>query len=243
MGKLWRRYRGWPLWLQIVVGAFTALMLISIAATPFVEQPEEEQQVSTSDQPDETTTTTERTTTTEEGTTTTERATTTTERPTTSTAQRTTTTASPAKMSTCTDTTGDASGAPPNGDLVSVRLRLTDDALMVTYEMAGDVPSGGETLWSVSASPDPDTSLQLGYKVVGAEQFVFVFDSAAARQENLKPDLAEASGRTVTVSYPAEDVDQLGDEFEYHATMSLNGQDVDQCPGESPLDPGARFPS
>jgi len=37
-----------------------------------------------------------------------------------------------------------------------VRLRLTDDALVVTYEMAGDVPSGGEALWSISASPDPD---------------------------------------------------------------------------------------
>ncbi len=97
-------------------------------------------------------------------------------------------------------------------------------------------------LWTISASGESESSLQLGYKVIGEERFVFVFDFADSRQENLDPELAGVSGRTVTIAYPEDAVSELGEEFDYYAVSRLGGQDVDQCPGDSPLDDRARFP-
>lgn len=79
--RAWRKYRGWPLWAQIVAG----ILLLALVTAPFAgsDEPEEVRTTRTASEEAmaETTTTSESTATTAEATTTTEEATTTTEPP------------------------------------------------------------------------------------------------------------------------------------------------------------------
>jgi cytoskeletal protein RodZ len=147
--RAWKQFRSWPLWVQIPLAAFVALVLIAAISAPFAEEDTERVATNDPETTDEPTTTTQRQTTTTEAPTTTEPPTTTT------TAPPTTTTTAPPTTTTTAATTTTTTTAPPAGDVhtvgryefrdVQVRADFAND-----FELRARVTNTGPTVSSVS---------------------------------------------------------------------------------------------
>lgn len=151
--------------------------------------------------------------------------------PTATTASATPTAASKASISEsiCKDDAGDSSKAV---DLDQARL-LSDGKLMyVTFNTVANVPTTGTILYSVTAwSPDGKTGYQFGTKFQNGREIAnFVFNISKSKQENITNG-AVAADKQVSARYPLAQLAGLGDKFGWSATVTVDGTDVDRCPG------------
>jgi hypothetical protein len=131
-------------------------------------------------------------------------------------------------MSTCQDDAADSQSV----DIDQVRL-LSDGSLMfMTFTTAANVPTTGTVLYSVTAwSPDGKTGYQMGAKFQnGKEVANFVFNLVTNKQENITNG-ATAIDAQVSTRYPLSKLAGLGNSFGWSGTVSVNGTDVDRCPG------------
>lgn len=129
--------------------------------------------------------------------------------------------------SVCDDAAGDGDGA---ADLDQVTLLSDGDLLFITYKVPEDLPSTGTVLYSVTAwNSDGDTGYQIGTKFqddVEIANYIFSFDSSS--QKNLDNGTVAVTGE-VNARYPLNDLDGLGEEFTWSATITVDGTDVDRC--------------
>lgn len=141
----------------------------------------------------------------------------------------------PTKTSVCEDKTGD--GGPM--DLVSASIRTGDD-VVVTAVLAAPIPRNDTVDVGVLVqSRDWDTiRLLVGKWVDGraAEQYVYNMDPE--RQHQLPASGLQVDGNTVTMTFPASTVDDLGDGWTWGAHTGAesrytdaSGTTVDACPG------------
>lgn len=143
----------------------------------------------------------------------------------------------------CRDGKGD--GKPM--DLTMVALSQTGDSLSARFVMAAVPPRSGTVLWAIAASSeDGDKARQLGVKFLDGQQVAhFVFDSGSAQQENLSGRVS-LQGATLTAEFPLSAVEDLGEPWNWQATVNVEGDDVDTCPepGDDVLNPRKlKFPS
>ncbi|MCO4276721.1 hypothetical protein NG701_20265 [Pseudarthrobacter sp. HLT3-5] len=142
----------------------------------------------------------------------------------------TTTTKAEIGESICKDEAADSTAKTV--DIDQVRL-LSDGKLMfMTFNTVADVPTTGRVLYSVTAwSPDGKTGYQFGTKFQnGKETDNFVFNISKAKQENITNG-AVAADKQVSARYPLAQLAGLGDKFSWSATVTVDGTDVDRCPG------------
>ena len=145
----------------------------------------------------------------------------------------------PTKTSVCEDKTGD--GGPM--DLVSISIRTGDD-VVVTAVLAAPIPRNDTVdVVVLVQSRDWDTIRLLVGKWVGgraAEQYVeqYVDNSDAEEKLNLPASGLQVDGKTLTMTFPASTVDDLGDGWTWGASTGAesrytdaSGTDVDACPG------------
>ncbi|WP_461175241.1 hypothetical protein M1D93_20000 (plasmid) [Arthrobacter sp. Z1-9] len=117
-------------------------------------------------------------------------------------------------------------------DLDQTRL-LSDGRLMfVSFNTVADTPTTGTVLYSVTAwSPDGRKGYQFGTKFQNGREIAnFLFDLGSARQENITNE-AVAADKQISVRYPLAKLAGLGASFGWSATVTVDGKDVDRCPG------------
>lgn len=130
----------------------------------------------------------------------------------------------------CVSPAGDSTGVL---DLTGVEVTASGDDVTITFTYAGEVPTTGSALWSVTvASADEQTARQLGFKVIDGTPSAFVYDMSTATQENLTPASGPAGG-TLTQTFAASAGDGLGEGWTWHAVLSVEGTDVDTCVPEA----------
>ncbi|GAA1340461.1 hypothetical protein GCM10009611_10460 [Arthrobacter roseus] len=109
---------------------------------------------------------------------------------------------------------------------------MSDGSLMfVTYMLDGELPTAGTVLYSVTASSkDGNTAYQMGSKFQdGQEVANFVYDMGSATQKNITNGVTAVDGE-VASRYALGDLEGLGDDFEWSASVTVDGTDVDRCP-------------
>ena len=143
----------------------------------------------------------------------------------------------PAKTSACEDTRGD--GGPM--DLLSTTI-TTGDSVVVTADLAGPIPRNDTVTVSVMVqSRDGDTFRILAVKWVNGRavnQYVYSLNGINERQHNAPPSGVRVHGKTVTMTFPASTMDDLGGRWTWAAFTGArsrytdaSGTDVDACPG------------
>jgi hypothetical protein len=125
-------------------------------------------------------------------------------------------------------------------DIVSVTLTGQGDWLVVRFDTTEPPPLTGTVLWTVFASSvDGNESKQLGVKYLDGSQIAyFVYDFGTAQQENLFGTV-DVDGSSMTASFPASMLADLGPSWRWSATTNVEGTDTDTCPdaGADWLDP------
>lgn len=117
-------------------------------------------------------------------------------------------------------------------DLDQTRL-LSDGKLMfVSFNTVAGVPATGTVLYSVTAwSSDGSKGYQFGTKFQNGREIAnFVFDLGSAKQDNITNG-AVAVDKQISARYPLAKLAGLGDSFEWSSTVTVDGKDVDRCPG------------
>ncbi|GAB2903774.1 hypothetical protein GCM10027027_19450 [Neomicrococcus lactis] len=129
--------------------------------------------------------------------------------------------------STCKDSTEDGAEGV---DLKKARLLSNGSLLFVEYTLSGDLPVEGTVLYSVTAwSTDGNTGYQLGTKFQGGKEIAnFVFDKGTSNQKHITNGAIAVDGQ-VNVRYPLVDLAGLGDGFQWTATVTVEGTDIDDC--------------
>jgi hypothetical protein len=134
----------------------------------------------------------------------------------------------------------DARGDSEVGDLLGVTLALNGSTFTTTFQLAPPVPTVGTALLSVMVSNESgDQARLLGVKYIDGHSYVWLFDMGTVKQDNF--DVApRVVGNTVSADFPATAVAGLGSSFNWHATYSIDGDDVDEIP---PGEEKAVFPA
>lgn len=136
--------------------------------------------------------------------------------------------------SACEDAAGDGDGG---ADIERVELRSDGQLVYLTFTMGDGVgPDDFDqvSFLATAFSSDGERGYQFGTQFIGgSETGNFVFDFVETQQKNYDTGAVFADG-TVSVRYPAADLAQLGTEFTWHASTSVDGVDADLCGG--PLD-------
>lgn len=141
----------------------------------------------------------------------------------------------PAKTSVCEDKKGD--GGPM--DLLSASI-TTGDSVVVTADLAGPIPRNDTVTVSVMVqSRDWQTFRILAGKWVhGRAANRYVYDIDLDGQHNLPASGLQVDGKTVTMTFPASTVEDLGKGWTWgaftgavSAYTDASGTDVDACPG------------
>jgi len=136
----------------------------------------------------------------------------------------------------CRDRIGDGT----TGDLTGVRLQANGDSLTTQFAVDEPPPTKGTVLYSVVLwSLDGNTGYQLGVKLLNDRVIAhFIYDQVRFKQTNLTGEIS-TDGTKLTAQFPAQRMANLGDTFEWSATLNIAGADVDVCPrpGPDPLDP------
>jgi hypothetical protein len=124
----------------------------------------------------------------------------------------------------------DARGESEVGDLLRVTLAFDGSDFTTTFQLAAPVPTVGTALLSVMvSSKSGDQFRQLGVNFIDGRSYVWVFDMDSTTQQNLDVS-PRVVGTTVSAGFPAAAIAGLGPSFNWHATYSVNGDDVDEVP-------------
>jgi hypothetical protein len=124
----------------------------------------------------------------------------------------------------------DARGDSEVGDLLGVTLALKGSTFTVTFQLAAPVSTVGTALLSVMVSSESgDQARQLGIKYIDGRSSVWVFDMGTVKQDNFDVT-PQVVGNTVSADFPATAVAGMGSSFNWQATYSVNGDDVDEVP-------------
>jgi hypothetical protein len=128
---------------------------------------------------------------------------------------------------TCRDARGDGT----KGDVEKVILSANGTVVTMRFVTGDPMPTQGTVLYSAQLwSSDGNTGYQLGVNFLNGRTIGhFVFDLVRAHQANLSGDIP-SGGTTMTAAFPVEQLDGLGETFEWSATLSIGGDDVDTCP-------------
>ncbi|GAA2068440.1 hypothetical protein GCM10009722_34600 [Williamsia deligens] len=104
-------------------------------------------------------------------------------------------------------------------------------AARVTWKVTTPLPTNGTVLLSLlAASQDGSTTRQLGWKTQNGQQVsYFVFESYTQRSLDGYPDTRVPN--EVSGVLPSGDVEALGDNWHWSATLNVDGEDVAACPG------------
>lgn len=131
--------------------------------------------------------------------------------------------------STCDDVTGDSSG---NVDLEQVKLISDGARMFLTFDAVNDVPETGTILYSATAwSEDGETGFQMGVKFEDGQEIAnFVYNLATYSQKNITNAPAETEHSRVSVHYPLAELEGLGETFNWSASVTVDGTDIDRCP-------------
>lgn len=111
--------------------------------------------------------------------------------------------------------------------LENATIEASGDGVATTFTWSGVVPQDRTVLWSVTVvSHDGGIVRQLGYKLIPGDRPVrYVFDFHANRQANLDPE-AHLRDQELRATFPASALDGLGDDWRWHATLTIDGADV-----------------
>lgn len=141
--------------------------------------------------------------------------------------------------SICKDEAGDSTSQ--SVDLDQTRL-LSDGRLMfASFDTVANVPVTGTVLYSVTAwSPDGRKGYQFGTKFENGREIAnFVLDLGSAKQDNITNGAVSVE-KEINVRYPLAKLAGLGGSFGWSATVTVDGKDVDRCPGGDVM---AQFPN
>lgn len=144
------------------------------------------------------------------------------------------------------DVTGEAGDAEPDGpsaaDVATVALSGDGRDLAVEMTLAGDVPTGGESvLWSVELWADNARAYTVSFQQVGTRLFAAVFDWSDESQQELENDAAQLDGRTLSALVPADLVPDLTGDVSWWASTQRDGGYEDRIP-DAGADARASFP-
>ena len=134
------------------------------------------------------------------------------------------------KTSVCQDKTGDGGAV----ELLSASIRIQDDDVLVSAELAGPIPQTGNVsvlfmLHSAGSFPYRQVAMEW---VDGRAARPRYFDSElGGRPADLRASDVEEKGNAVTMTVPDSMVDDLGNGWTWGAFIVVNGEDVDGCPG------------
>lgn len=132
-------------------------------------------------------------------------------------------------FSECVDPEGDGA---LGGDLTGAQVVNSQGLLFVSFMLAGNAQAANfdtATLQVFSYGLDGNGGYIIGTKFAGGSEVgTFVFDNTSASQENLDNGTVFADG-TVAMRAPLAMVSDLADGFTWRATLSVDGQDVDEC--------------
>lgn len=139
--------------------------------------------------------------------------------------------------SICKDKAGDSTSKLV--DLAQARLLSDGTSISATFDTVANVPTTGSVLYSVRAwSADGNKEYQLGAKFQDGKEIATFVTEGSAQQENVTNE-AVAAAKQVILQYPLAKVEGLGDKFEWSAKVTVDGTEVDRCPGG---DVRTRFP-
>lgn len=143
-----------------------------------------------------------------------------------------------AGTATATDPTGDvldAGGEPVTepaeaADLVEVVLTGDDEALTVTWTVAGEVPQAADSLlWSVDLWSGDELAATITAQLVGPRQVAGILDWSSGEQAVLEEGFA-IDGSSVTVRAPLERMPALEAPLTWQALGQLDGGLEDRAP-------------
>jgi hypothetical protein len=136
-------------------------------------------------------------------------------------------------------------------EMVAVKLARTGDTITATFTDDQPAPDTKDLLWSVWATRTGDGSgpriVQLGAEISDGEEIAhFVF--AGGTQTNLsKGEGFDVSGKRMTATFPASAVTDLGRGARWYASLTVEQETMDYCPGGRGVDrdkiTGIEFPA
>jgi len=129
----------------------------------------------------------------------------------------------------CVDSTGEGGSV----DIDSVALSLEKGDLVSRFTLASALPEGAASLGIFAESRDGEKSYQLAATWNGGEldQF-FVHDFARNKDTKLDPRDISWDGSSVTAKFPDDVAKALGAGWRWYAFSTVDGTDVDACPGD-----------
>lgn len=132
--------------------------------------------------------------------------------------------------SSCTDPSDDGGGSA--AELVSAKLEVDGDDLVVTWQLA-DAPNADESvLYFAGAYPrsDDDVGYLLGAETdsAGAPVRAWVFEE---RNEYVPLGSSfDTATSSFTARFPVDELDRLDAPFGWYAAVNVDETDVDGCP-------------
>ncbi|MGQ0632396.1 MAG: hypothetical protein ACT4P1_15355 [Sporichthyaceae bacterium] len=138
--------------------------------------------------------------------------------------------ATPGAGPACTDEVGDSA---PVLDLLSVQLVRTGKRVRVIVEQNTRPPTENTVEWTVGfVSADGDRYVDLTTKLAqGTQTSHAITVDDDRRQPQTDPVRITPTGMTTT--FPVDPIDDLGPGTRWYAVLTVNGNDIDFCPGGS----------
>lgn len=140
--------------------------------------------------------------------------------------------ATPGTGPSCSDAAGDS--ADPVLDLTAVRLTRTGKQISVAIEESGYPPEDREVNWVIGfVSADGSKSVELTVRVAqgGDPSHAVVTDDDS--RGVVSPVRITPTG--LATIFPIKAVDALGPRARWYVTLSVDGSDIDFCPGGAEL--------
>lgn len=132
---------------------------------------------------------------------------------------------------TCTDETGDS--ADPSLDLSTVRLSRSGQNIRVIFDST-EVPEDDPVSWVVgfvSADGKHTVELTADRRRNGDFAHAIVINGEAEPVS----DPVRLTAQGMTTLFPVKAIDGLGAGVRWYAVVSVNGDDIDFCPGDAQL--------
>lgn len=132
---------------------------------------------------------------------------------------------------TCEDGKGDS--ADPSLDLLTVRLARAGTNVRVIFDST-EVPENDPVSWVVgfvSANGKRTVELTADRRRNGDFAHAIVVNGEADGVE----DLVRLTAEGMTTVFPVKEIDALGAGVRWYAVVSVNGDDIDFCPGDAEL--------
>ncbi|MBA3743904.1 hypothetical protein [Sporichthya sp.] len=132
---------------------------------------------------------------------------------------------------TCTDKAGDS--VDPSLDLLAVRLARTGKNVRVIFDST-EVPEKDPVSWVagfVSADGKHTVELTAERRRNGDFAHAIVVDG----EEDGVDDVVRLTAEGMTTVFPVKAIDALGAGVRWYAVVSVNGDDIDLCPGDVEL--------